>query len=405
MATATVGTTYTNPNFVGPLFHLTPNDTPFLSAIGGLNGGRSIASKYHTWQTNDNPAPAQPALVEGADPVYAERTRSEVSNITQIFQLGVQVTYTKLAMVAQLGAYSASRTWSIMGDQPVKDERAHQLMLKLARMKRDVEYSMLRGAYQAPSDNSTGRKMRGMKSAISTYEVDLWTTVGTSTFDYTGNADGEDLWTSSDHGLLVGDEVQFTAVGTGADEYAIDTPYWVSSVVNSDDFQLSATKGGSVLEGTADSVSTWTLKKAKQVTKSDFDRLLREMIEGTTNAAPLTRPVWMMGARSKQVASDIYGYAPQDRKIGGLNIKSIMMDFGPDTIGILHNRYMHPGDIYLLDLSVIFPVFTPIPGKGHFFAEPLAQTGAAENWQIYGEIGLEYGPESHHGKLVGATTA
>ena len=129
------------------------------------------------------------------------------------------------------------------------------------------------------------------------------------------------------------------------------------------------------------------------------------MIEGTTNAAPLARPVWMMGAKSKQVASDIYGFAPQDRKIGGLNIKSIMMDFGPDTIGILHNRYMFPGDIFLLDLSVIFPVFTPIPGKGHFFAEPLAQTGAAENWQIYGEIGLEYGPESHHGKITGATTA
>jgi len=409
MATATVGTTYTNPNFVGPLFHLTPTDTPFLSAIGGLNGGRSIASKYHTWQTDANGAPDQPAIVEGADPSYAEETRSEVSNITQIFQKGVQVTYTKLAMTAQLGDYASSRTWSIMGDQPVKDERAHQLMLKLAVMKRQVEYSMLRGEYQAPSDNSTGRKMRGMKAAISTYSLDLFTipgTAGTCTFDVTGGA-SEDLWTIvGAHGFAVGDEVQFTAVGTGAEGYAVDTSYWVASIPSTTTFQLSATKSTTVLEGTsADSSGTWTIKKARDAVKSDYDRLLREMVEGTTNAAPLTNPVWMMGAKNKQVISDIYGYAPESRSIGGLNIQSVMHDFGPATIGVLFNRYMHPGDIYLLDLSVIFPVFTPIPGKGHFFAEPLAQTGAAENWQIYGEIGLEYGPESNHGKIVGSTTA
>ncbi len=406
MATATVGLTYTNPNFVGPLFHLTPNDTPLLSAIGGLNGGRSVQSKYHTWQTDDNPAPSQPSTVEGADPTYAERTRAEVSNITQIFQLGVQVTYTKMAMVAQLGDYASGRTWSIMGDQPVRDERAHQLMLKLARMKRDVEFSMLRGVYQAPTDNTTGRKMRGLKAAITTYNNGLGTALtNAATFDVTGGA-SEDLWTSTAHGLVVDDEIQFTAVGTGAEGYAIDTPYFVVAQADANTFELSATKGGTTLAGTsADSSGTWTATKMVDITKADLDRLLREMIEGTTSAAPLTNPVWIMGAKNKQLISDIYGYAPEDRQLGGLNIKNVMMDFGPSTIGVMFDRYMHPGDIYLLDLSVIFPVFTPIPGKGHFFAEPLAQTGAAENWQIYGEIGLEYGPESHHGKITGTTTA
>jgi hypothetical protein len=33
------GTTFNLPNFVGELFELTPADTPFLSAIGGLTGG------------------------------------------------------------------------------------------------------------------------------------------------------------------------------------------------------------------------------------------------------------------------------------------------------------------------------------------------------------------------------
>jgi hypothetical protein len=30
----------------------------------------------------------------------------------------------------------------------------------------------------------------------------------------------------------------------------------------------------------------------------------------------------------------------------------------------------------------------------------LAKTGATDAVQIYGEIGLEYGPETYHGKIV-----
>ena len=39
------GTTFNLPNFVGELFGITPEDTPFLSAIGGLTGGKSVAAK------------------------------------------------------------------------------------------------------------------------------------------------------------------------------------------------------------------------------------------------------------------------------------------------------------------------------------------------------------------------
>ena len=62
------------------------------------------------------------------------------------------------------------------------------------------------------------------------------------------------------------------------------------------------------------------------------------------------------------------------------------------------NRYM-PADVVLVaDLSVCAPVFLEIPGKGFLFREELARTGAAFKYQIYGEIGLEHGPETFHGK-------
>jgi hypothetical protein len=39
------------------------------------------------------------------------------------------------------------------------------------------------------------------------------------------------------------------------------------------------------------------------------------------------------------------------------------------------------------------------------FSEPLAKTGSTDKSQIYGEFGLEYGPEIAHGKIAGLTTA
>jgi len=85
------------------------------------------------------------------------------------------------------------------------------------------------------------------------------TSLGAATFDVTGGA-SEDLWTLASHGLSVGDEVLFSAVGTGAEPYAVNTSYWVAAVPSSSTFQLSATKSTTVLEGTgSDSSGTWTL--------------------------------------------------------------------------------------------------------------------------------------------------
>jgi uncharacterized membrane protein YeaQ/YmgE (transglycosylase-associated protein family) len=54
----------------------------------------------------------------------------------------------------------------------------------------------------------------------------------------------------------------------------------------------------------------------------------------------------------------------------------------------------------IYDVSVCAPVAMPIPGKGVFFAEELGLVGAAVKAQLYGEIGLEYGPQTWHGKIV-----
>lgn len=298
-------TTYNLPNYVGELFQLSPLETPFLSMAGGLTGGKSISSKHFTWQTTDLANAAQPnGILEGADPTYAERDRTEVSNVTQIFQNGVEVSYTKRGATGNV-----SNAVGLLGTQPVQDELAHQIDLMVKATARDVEYSFLNGTYQAPSDNNTGRKTRGIFAAISTNEVPA---------------------------------------------------------------------AGAVFS------------------KSHLDELLLEMFN---SGAPFSNAVIFANGFQKQKISDAYGYAPESRTVGGLNISQIETDFGP--LGVVIDRHVPTDDILVADMSVINPCFLPIPEKGHFFVEPLAHTGASWKYQLYGEIGLEYGPEKWHGKITG----
>ena len=91
-----MGTTFNLPNYVGELFALTPTETPFLSMVGGLTGGKSVASTKFGWQTDDNRDPSDRQRVEGAAAPAAEnRVRANVENVTEIHQEKASVSYTR----------------------------------------------------------------------------------------------------------------------------------------------------------------------------------------------------------------------------------------------------------------------------------------------------------------------
>ena len=135
--------------------------------------------------------------------------------------------------------------------------------------------------------------------------------------------------------------------------------------------------------------------------RTSLNALLAGMYEDEEKVAPLIQPVLFMNGTTKTKLSIEYsnnlGLADRSRTIGGVNVETIVTDFG--TFGVVLDRYMPLDEIALLDMSVISPCFLAIPGKGHFFTEPLAKTGAFDIFQIYGEIGLDYGPEQFHGKI------
>ena len=305
------GESYNLPNYVGELFNVSPTDTPLLSAIGGMTGGKSVTSKQFTWQTTDLAGATQTAVVEGADPVMKGRTRSEVTNVAQIMQYGVEVSYTKQAAVGNLAGES------IIGNQPVQDELAFQLDMAMKTAARDIEHSFIQGTYVADTNITTARKTRGMLAAVTTNEV----------------------------------------------------------------------AGG-----------------AAALTQAKVESALKKMAD---SGAPFEMPVIFANAFQKQKLSSIYSsalaLAPRDRNIGGVNITTIETDFG--QVGIVFERHIPADDVLIADLAFLKPVFLDIPGKGHFFVEPLAQTGAAYKYQVYGEVGLEYGPEQFHAKITNLSVA
>src|SRR5690349_8842978 len=190
-----LGTTYNLPNYTGVLFQLTPADTPFFSAIGGLSGGGQTIDTEFEWQTFDLRTAAQNVALEGQDaPTEQERVRAQVKNVCEIHQETVGTSYTKQAAVGRLSGLATEAM------NPVRAELDWQVMQSLKQIVRDCNYSFINGQYQLPSDNTTARKTRGLLAAITTNVTDAAagvTQTGTA-------AAATDLITLTSHGLVNG---------------------------------------------------------------------------------------------------------------------------------------------------------------------------------------------------------
>lgn len=310
-----LGTTYNLPNYTGILHQLTPSDTPFFSAIGGLTGGGQSTSTEFEWQTFDLRNAGQNTKVEGAEPTDSERVRANVTNVVQIHQESVGVSYSKLAAYGQKGGTNSEAT------NPVRNELDWQVEQALKQVVRDIEFSFLQGSYQKPVDNSTARQTRGILSAITTNVVD------------NGGVPA----------ALVEDDV----LGL------LQSVYDNGGIMESETATIIA--------------NSWQKRQLTKIFVTDKN------------------------------------YQEQTRNVGGVNLQTIETDFG--RLNIMLDRHMPTDQVAVVSLEQCRPVFLEVPGKGHMFAEPLAKTGSKDRVQIYGEVGLEYGAETAHGKITELTTS
>ncbi|SES49084.1 SU10 major capsid protein [Actinokineospora terrae] len=321
---AAIANTYNAPNYVGELFGLTPTDTPFLSAIGGLTGGKRANGIVHTWSVYDlRPPDANRQRTEGADAPAAEtRVRGQDRNTLEIHQETVGVTYTRQAsqgMFASTGSAHPNAA-SVGGTNAVAVEMDWQTRQALVQIGRDVELSFITGVFQEPSTVSTARKTRGILNATTTNVI------------------------------------------TNA------TPAALTEKMVLDLLQKVWENGGIQVSETA------TL---------------------------------MCGAWQKRQLTNEFitkkNYREESRTVAGVSVSTIETDFG--RINLMLSRFMPADVVQVVSLDQCAPVILEVPGKGFLFSEPLARSGATDRAQIYGEIGLEYGPEIAHGKITNLTTS
>lgn len=91
-----------------------------------------------------------------------------------------------------------------------------------------------------------------------------------------------------------------------------------------------------------------------------------------------------------------------DTTEAGVNVTRVITPFGP--IRFLGHRFMPNGTALMACMPVLANALQPTPGKGNFFFEPLAKNGASDHGQIYGQWGLDHGPEFLHAKITGIAT-
>jgi hypothetical protein len=110
------------------------------------------------------------------------------------------------------------------------------------------------------------------------------------------------------------------------------------------------------------------------------------------------------GAYQMQKLSEIYGIAPRDRTVGGVAVGSLLLDI-VGQVGVVWTPKLTASTLLLADVAVCKPVFLPVENRGVLFYEELDGGGAVELGQIYGQIGLDYGPEEFHGKITSLATS
>jgi hypothetical protein len=293
-------------NYLGILYRIGANRTPFLNAIGGLQNTKTCNSfAFPIAQAWSLAGASQPAITEAASitaPTATTYTRAQDYNTVQIFQKQYSVTYAKQSTFRDIGGLSQA------GEPIVTDEVAFQRNGALQQLAVDVEFTFLQGAYQAASNSSTAAKSRGLKNAISTNTV---------------------------------------------------------------------------------------AASAALLTKAMIDTLLKTMAD---NGAIFSNMMALVNSYQLKVLSDIYGYAPADRNVGGVAIEQIVTPYG--KVGVMYAPYMPTDELYLTEMSVCKPMICPVGGQ-LVVDEELAKVGAAMSGQIYSQIGLDYGPEEFHGSITG----
>lgn len=298
------------PNFSGMLFNKGNTKTPFSTMIGAHRKFTNH-TEFVTGQEYETAEGSQPDISEAESltaPDASVLKREQKTNVTQIFQESVGISYGKMSNMGTLSGIN------VAGQQanPVSEED-FQIAAKMAKIGQDIEYTFLNGKYQKSTGDNVPNKSRGLLTAIASNIVD---------------ADGKML-----SFMLLCEAMKCIDDSNG------DTTNLVVGLDSTGRLQLNADAAANGL----------TIVSA-------------------------------------------------GRDINGIAVDQVLTPLG--TVYLKTLKYLPTGTVALFDPSIMAPVEQIVPKKGNFFLEELAKVGAGTKKQIFGQIGLDHGPEWYSAKIT-----
>jgi hypothetical protein len=311
----TFATSFGVLNYSGMLFNKGNTRTPLSSIIGG-RAKTTNHVEFVTGQEFTSGGGAQPAISETASltaPDATVVTREQKTNVTQIFQESVGISYAKQSNMGTLSGINIANQQA----NPM-NELDFQVAAKMMKINADIEYTFINGVYSKATDDSKINKTRGLVPAITT------------------NA------------------------------------------------KAMASKP----------LGLWDI--------ADMVKKIYGQNAPTTGLCLWCDATTMFQINADAVQNGL-SVVPASREINGIALSSVVTPIG--VVYLYLGEYLPSGTALLLNLDVLAPVFQPVPGKGNFFLEELAKTGAGQKYQLFGQIGLDHGPEWYHGKFTGISTS
>lgn len=311
----TLATSFGVLNYSGMLFNKGNTRTPLSAIIGGraktTNHVEFVTGQEYTAGGDGS----QPEISENASltaPDASVVTREQKTNVTQIFQESVGISYAKQSNMGTLAGVNIANQQA----NPV-NELDFQVAAKIQKINRDIEYTFINGVFNKATSDATVNKTRGLIPAITTNV----TAMGNKPLG---------LWDIADMVKKI---------------YGANAP--------------------------TDGLCLWC----------DAITLFQINADAVQNGLTVM---------------------PAAREINGIALSSVVTPIG--IVYLYLGECLPAGTALLLNLDVIAPVYQPVPGKGNFFLEQLAKVGAGEKYQLFGQIGLDHGPEWYHGKFTDIST-
>lgn len=301
-------------NYAGLLYTKSNKKTPFLNMISG-HRKYTNSVEFITGQFYENEDAAIPAISETASltaPTASFVTRSQKTNVTQIFMKTVSISYAKQSNMGTLSGVN------IAGQQAnPQNELDFQVARKMETNARDIEKTFIQGTYNKATKDSEINQTRGMNEAIITNVI----AAGSKPLD---------IWLINDAQQAIYDN-----------------------------------------QGDISNLYLWT---------------------NTVGLNQLNADALKWGMKMGEPYMSAYG----------VQVYDIILPLG--VVHVALGEFIPSGTAFLFNFDVIGPVEQPVPGKGNFFLEELAKTGAGTKYQLFGQIGLDHGPEWMHAKITGLKT-